>query len=86
MAFDLELEEGYTPWHLRRLRQHHRHAQSAVVHARARYASLRSAPDADDLELRQALERVYRTAQQLADIELTLKLLEDPQCAARAWQ
>ena len=87
MPFELELrDDTYIPWHLRRLRQHCRHAQDSLDSARAVYASLRKAGNASALQLQQAQQRIDRAAQHLADIQFTLELLEGSQCGVRVWQ
>jgi chromosome segregation ATPase len=76
MSFDLELEDDLAQRRLQRLEHRYRRAQNVLAGARANYGSLREVRGVSELQLHQALRRVERAQQELADIQGAIELLE----------
>lgn len=67
---------------LQRMQLRQRRAHFVLAGARAAYQALRERPGADELALRQALQRIERAQEQLLDVQSTLEYLEDEERVA----
>jgi chromosome segregation ATPase len=72
MSFDLELDDDL----VQRLEHRYRRAQNVLAGARANYGSLREVRGVSEIQLQQALRRVERAQQELADIESAIERVE----------
>jgi chromosome segregation ATPase len=76
MSFDLELDDDLAQRRLQRLEHRYRRAQNVLAGARANYGALREVRGTSELQLHQALRRVERAQQELADIQSAIDLAE----------
>ena len=82
MSNELQSHDDFMQRRLQRLELRHRRAHFVLAGARAAYESLRELPGADELRLRQALQRIERAQEQLVDIQSTIEYLEDEERVA----
>jgi chromosome segregation ATPase len=76
MSFDLELDDDLAQRRLQRLEHRYRRAQNVLAGAQANYGSLREVRGVGEVQLQQALRRVQRAQQELADIHSAIELAE----------
>jgi chromosome segregation ATPase len=76
MSFDLEMDDDLAQRRLQRLEHRYRRAQNVLAGAQANYGSLREARGVGEVQLQQALRRVQRAQQELADIHSAIELAE----------
>jgi ribosomal 50S subunit-associated protein YjgA (DUF615 family) len=82
MPRDPRTNDDHLERRLERLEQRYRRARFVLAGAKAVYESLREMPGADQLQLRQALQRVEQAQQQLVDINSGIEFLEDQEHVA----
>lgn len=76
MSLDLEMNDDLAQRRLQRLEHRYRRAQDVLTGARANYGSLGQVRGVSEVKLRQALQRVERAQQELADIQRAIELVE----------
>lgn len=77
MPFDMEIDDDFEQRRLQRLEQRFRRAQFVLIGAQAAFASLRSMPGVNPLQLLHGAEKVQRAQQQLIDAQSAIEFLED---------
>jgi hypothetical protein len=82
MPLDPQNQDDFTQRRLQRLELRYRRAQFVLAGAQAVYDSLRALPIVDELQLRQAQQRVEQTRELLVDIQCTIEYLEDQERVA----
>ncbi|HEX2791135.1 MAG TPA: hypothetical protein VHN17_11950 [Steroidobacteraceae bacterium] len=82
MPIDQQNQDDFTQRRLQRLELRYRRAQFVLAGAQTVYESLRAMPDADELRLRQTLQRVEQARELLLDIQCTIEYLEDEERVA----
>lgn len=82
MPLEQQNQDDFTQRRLQRLELRYRRAQFVLAGAQAVYDSLRSMAVVDELQLRQALQRVEQTRELLVDIQCTIEYLEDQERVA----
>jgi hypothetical protein len=82
MSRDLQNQDDFKQRRLQRLELRYRRAQFVLAGAHAVYDSLRAMPHADELRLRQALQRMEQAQELLVDIQCTIEYLEDQERVA----
>jgi hypothetical protein len=83
MPLDPQNQDDFTQRRLQRLELRYRRAQFVLAGAQAICDSLRAQPVVDELQLRQAQQRVEQTRELLLDIQCTIEYLEDQERVAQ---